>query len=144
MITLSRMEFDRLRVQELLDAGTAEDEAEAERLVEADYPKCTRQAIEELRFRGLDARPWRIECCCQDKTLSPPMVGGSRCWAKGHIDRLAEVLEAEGHLTIPALYRKELALDGTVEDEMQAWEAWAKREAKRFNRKARRQIRGVR
>ena len=142
MVTLSREEFDRFRVQHFLDEGTAQDEADGQRLVDGEYPKSTRQAILELRLRGLDATPWRIECCCRHKELAPPTVGGSRCWAKGHIDRLADVLEDEGHLTIAALVRQERDVSGGRDPRAMTWAEWVRKETARFNRKARRNARG--
>jgi|GEM_PF-5988617 len=119
MSVMTRREFDEERMRVLTAAGQAANPEEARRLVEMSYPKSTSAAIDELRFRGLDATEWRVlDYCETNPGLAPPIVGGSRVWGKQHIDELAEVLESHGKLLPSAIYRKELGISWAQEQEI--------------------------
>ena len=88
----------------------------------------TDSAIEELKFRGLDATNFRIEQYCRDPNLSPPMIGGVRSWNKATIDKIDQAMEKNEKLMPPALYRKEKDLSWAEQMEMLHRHNEAKRE----------------
>jgi len=116
MSTISRADYDEHRVNVLVRSGMGEQEAR--RHHEDSYPMATDMAIFELRKRGLDATPWRIESYCKRSGHAPSVVGGTRVWTKEAIDWLAEEMESYSQLTISATYRKELGVSWKEEQAM--------------------------
>jgi len=127
--TLTRQEYELTRADALIDKGYAVDEADAQPMVDAEYPKATDQAIEELRVRGLDTSPWLVERYIRLGVVKPPKVGGTRIWMKCTIDALADAMELGGHLTPAAIYRQELGLSWQEEQAIRKTLA-AQREAR--------------
>jgi len=119
---MSRAEFDGERVQETIEAAKAAGmemgEQEARELADGDYPKTTEQVMAELNRRGLAATDWRMQRMVKDPDLRPREVGGTFCWSKEDVDRVAETMASYGMLTMAALYRRELGVTWAQEADM--------------------------
>jgi hypothetical protein len=120
MSAMTRQEYDGERLRMLM-RGFGMSDDEARKHLEREYPKGTRAVIDELRFRGLDATEWRVTShCAFQRELAPPIVGGSRAWGRQHVEDFAEALEARGDLMPSAIYRSELGISWTEEQEILA------------------------
>jgi hypothetical protein len=120
MSAMTRQEYDGERLRMLM-RGSGMSEEEARKHLERQYPKPTNMVIDELRFRGLDATEWRVTSHCVSRPdLAPPIVGGSRVWGRQHVEDFAEALEAHGDLMPSAIYRSELGISWTDEQEILA------------------------
>jgi len=81
----------------LLGGGRDLDRAQ---VLAGEYPKNTQEAIGEMRTRGIDANPARLEYLfSRGLAKGPRTVGGARVWNPKDIDRVAAALEQLEFLT---------------------------------------------
>jgi hypothetical protein len=116
MCVMSRAEYDEHRVRTHMQAGMGEDEARKHH--EASYPRSTDMVIFELQARGLAATDWRMQRMVRDPNLRPREVSGTFCWTKKDVDRVAGRMLELGMLAISAMYRQELGITWTQEQEL--------------------------
>lgn len=107
-----RYAMERGDFEELFLVPEGADGEERLRLLEAEYPQSTGQAVMELRTRGLDATEAVLDYLVERGALPPPRLeGGRRKWTAEDIDRAAEVLDAEGAYVPGTVMRQVLNLD---------------------------------
>lgn len=111
MSVMTRDEYDRYCEERLAIAGHLP--TDIERLMERKYPKNTEGAVEELRFRGVDATHRRVESWAARDDVNLRIIGKMRAWYRSDIDAFAEALERRDKLLPPALYRKERGMSWT-------------------------------
>jgi len=108
-----RYAMERGDFEELFLVPEGADGEERLRLLEAEYPKTTAQAVVELRTRGLDASASVLDYLIERGAIPAPGGGDGhrRKWSREDIDRAAEVLDAERAYVPGTVMRQVLNLD---------------------------------
>jgi hypothetical protein len=96
------------RLERLID-----DPIKRARIIERQYPRCTRETVNELRHRGFDAHAAEAERLAAQ--FGVEFFGDARAWFKFDIDRLADYLLGARRLTRGAVWREALGI-GWKED----------------------------
>ena len=124
MSVIGRDQYERVRARQLADqARTMED---FKLVFRWHYPKTTEAAIDELRFRGLDATRRRGEYYVARPGVRLRVASKIRLWYREDIDAFAAYLAEQGALTPSAMWRKEHGL--TYDQEQQALARVARKE----------------
>ncbi len=99
--TADRETFDRWTVDRL--NRLVENLEQRARLIEKLYPRTTREAVSELRFRGFEVTESVAERMAE--LIGVGTIADTLVWRKSDVDHLAEFLENK--LTIGSMHRVE-------------------------------------